>query len=72
MPSHLNAVVKTTKISKALQATQGNPSHGAVTLSSQFSTVICLKHEEAIPQLEQAKKQDPNDADHNFSRGVPW
>ena len=28
-----------TKIFKALQATQGDPSHGAVTLSSQFSTV---------------------------------
>ena len=39
MPSHLNALVKTTKISKALQATQGDLSHGAVTLSSQFSTV---------------------------------
>ena len=40
VPSHLNAVVKTTKISKALQATKGKPSHGgAVTLSSPFSTV---------------------------------
>ena len=39
VPSHLNAVVKMTKISKALQATQGDLSHGAVTLSSQFSTV---------------------------------
>ena len=36
---HLNAVVKTTNIFKALQATQGNPSHGPVNLSSQFSTV---------------------------------
>ena len=39
MPSHLNVVVKTTKISKAFQATQGNPPHGAATLSSQFSRV---------------------------------
>ena len=29
----------TIKISKALQATQGDPSYGAATLSSQFSTV---------------------------------
>ena len=41
VPSHLNAVVKTTKISKPLQATQGDPARGAVTLSSQFSTVQC-------------------------------
>ena len=39
VPSLLNGVVKTTKISKALQATQDGPSHGAVTLSSQFITV---------------------------------
>ena len=43
MPAHLNAVVKTTKISRALQATQGNPSHCAGTLSSQFSTVAAEK-----------------------------
>ena len=40
---HLNAVVKTTKTSKALQATQDDPSHGAVTLSSQFGTVFINK-----------------------------
>ena len=36
---HLNVVVKTNKIFKALQATQSDWSHGAVILSSQFSTV---------------------------------
>ena len=35
----LKAVVKTTNIFKALQATQRDLPHGAVTLSSQFSTV---------------------------------
>ena len=40
MFSHFNAVMKTTKIFKALQATQGDPTHGAVTLSSQFLSSI--------------------------------
>ena len=35
----LDAVVKTTKISKALQATRGGPSDGAGTVWSQFGTV---------------------------------
>ena len=39
-PSLLNTVVKTTKIFKALHPTQGDPSYGAVTFSSQFSTVL--------------------------------
>ena len=39
MPSHLNAVAKTTKISKALQANQGNPTDVADPLLSEFSTV---------------------------------
>ena len=39
MPSHLDAVVKTTKISRALQATWGGPSHGDGTVWSQFGTV---------------------------------
>ena len=51
MPSHLNAVAKTTKISKALQATQGNPSDGAVPLSSQFSTVLTKSPKEEEKSL---------------------
>ena len=41
--SVLDAVVNTTKISKALQATRGNPSHGADTLQSQFDRVSKFK-----------------------------
>ena len=40
LPSHLNAVEKTTKIFKALQATQGDPSHGAVTKRSRARATI--------------------------------
>ena len=39
VPSLVDAVVKTTKISKALQATLGGPSDGAGTVWSQFGTV---------------------------------
>ena len=49
MLSHLNTVVKTIKISKALHATQGDPSHGAVTLSSQFSTVRIGRDSQCLP-----------------------
>ena len=37
VPSFFNAVVKTTKIFRALQAIRADPSYGAVTLLSQVS-----------------------------------
>ena len=39
VPSLLDAVLKTTKISKALQAIRAGPSDGAGTVSSQFARV---------------------------------
>ena len=43
VPSHLNAVVNTAKISKALQATRAGPSDGAGTVWSQFARVLVHK-----------------------------
>ena len=42
VPSLLDAIVKTTKVSKALQATRGSPSDSAGTVWSQFGTVKCV------------------------------
>ena len=39
VPSLLDAVMKTTKISKALQATRGGPADGSGTVWSYFGTV---------------------------------
>ena len=51
MPSLLDVVVKTTKISRSVQATRVGPSDGAGTVWFQFGTVHC-----GTIQLNQTKE----------------